>query len=98
VPTAVEVNEIDCIESVGLTAIAGPTRDERRCNDVTVKAVLLEDSLKDEAGAGGFIARPYRAFLGQAAKEAPGLVEIAGEVNHLWALHIAIEDGGGDGI
>jgi hypothetical protein len=98
VTATVKPNEVDGIESVGLAAIAGLARNKRGRDHVAVKAVLVKDALEDEAGAGGFVTRPHRALLGQAAKETPGLVEIARELNHLWRFDIAVEDGGGNGI
>ena len=92
----VEFGEHDGVEAVGLAAVAGPAGNERRGDDVAVKAVPGEDPLEDEAGTGGLVAGPYRSLLGKPAHESADLHQVGGKGHHLGALGIAREDGGRD--
>lgn len=74
----VEAGEHDGIQTIGLAVVTGSPWDEGRCNGFTVEAVIGEDALEDEAGAGGFVAGPDRAMIGQAAEEPTDFHQVGG--------------------
>ena len=61
--TPVEPGQHDGIETIGLSSIAGFTRNERWGDDIAVEAVFRENAMKNESSAGGFVASPHRTFL-----------------------------------
>jgi hypothetical protein len=95
---AIEAYEVDSIEAIRLAAIAGLTGDERRCNNLAMESVALENALENEAGAGGFVARPYRPSLGETTKQPADLVEISRELDDLGMRRGILNNSGGYGI
>jgi hypothetical protein len=76
VSTAIKSGKHDGIEAIGLAVITGFAGNERRSDDVTVKAADSERTLKDKSGTGSFVASADRSLLGQATKELTDLHEV----------------------
>jgi hypothetical protein len=63
-----------------------------------VEAVIGQDALEDEAGAGGFIAGTDRAVIGQAAEEPTHLHQVGGKCDNFGLLTGPLQDRSGDGV
>jgi hypothetical protein len=95
-PAPVELGEHDGVEAIGLTAITGPTGNERGSDDLAVEAVVGEDTLEDEASPGGLVAGADGALISETAEESTDLHEIGRERDHLRLVARPPENGGSD--
>ena len=95
---AVEMREVDRIEAVGLTAVAGLLRDQRWSDDLAVEPVVRQHPVQDEAGAGRLVTGADGPFGGETTEETSDLHEIAGKPDDLGRVGIVTENGGGDRI
>jgi hypothetical protein len=98
VPAAVELDQHDSIEMIGLSMLSRLTRDERRSDHLTGKAVPGEHAVENKPGARGFIAGLDGAFLGQPAKEATDAHQVPRELEDLGLRGVFFENGGRDRI
>ena len=60
-PRSQQLRELPRVASVGLHAIAGPARDQRRRDHLAVDALGLEPTLQREAAGPGLVAGDDRA-------------------------------------
>jgi hypothetical protein len=78
--------------------IAGSSWDERWSNDLAVKTVTSEDSLKNKTGTGSFVTGSNRAFVREPAKQPTDLHQIRRKLDDLDALAFAWDDSCGNTI
>ena len=61
---AIHAREMDGVQTVGLAAVAGTTRDQARRDDLAVEAFLGQHPVQDEAEAGPGVDRYPPAVVG----------------------------------
>jgi hypothetical protein len=95
-PAAVELDQHDGVEMIGLSVLSGFAGDEGRSNHLTGKTVPSEDAVEDKSGARGLVAGPNGAFLGQPAEEATHPHQVSRELENFGICGVFFENGGGN--
>ena len=86
------------VDPVGLSFVTGFSGDQRRCDDLTVKAISLQDPMQDKTGTSGLVTGSHDALFRHTPEQAPDFHQIPRHLQDIGLLLVALEDRGGDRI